>query len=651
MKRLSILSLLLLPLCSLMAQAPSPWHNCEVSCLEQKGKEGHLMDFTKSIVPNNYDLKWHRLNLDIDPAVAYVTGDVTSLLTPLVSGVNEIYFDCSDSLTVDSVWFEGNPVSFSQPGNNGLQISLGQTMNMGTNYTVRVFYQGNPSSTGFGSFNLDTHNGIPVLWTLSEPYGSRDWWPCKQSLNDKFDSVDVVVTTPSAYRVGSNGLLISEQVSGADKIYHWRHRFPIPAYLVSVAITNYAQYYDYVPYSPTDSIPVLNYVYPEDLAQSQNDSRIIRNLMPIFNQRFGLYPYHTEKYGHAQFNWGGGMEHTTMSSMGSLAYELVAHELAHQWFGDLVTCKTWKDIWLNEGFATYLTGLTYEALYPNSYWLIWKANNHDYILSEPDGSVAVDDTTSVPRIFDGRLTYSKGGYVLHMLRWIMGDQDFYQAINNYLNDPALRFGYASTDQLRTHLEAVHGQSLQYFFDDWFIGQGYPVFEVYWDQDAGNVASVQLIQTPSHSSVTFFELPVPVRCYGGGNDTTLILNHQYNWQLFTAQLDFHVDSIRIDPDLWILSVTDTIIRSASIGLPQEEVLPVAVYPNPVHEQVTVQVPQGHGIIRIEQLDMTGKLVASVQPGNTNPVTLSQGGIAAGSYLLRIYTDKGLVTRRIIKNDKD
>jgi len=644
MKQLLIFGSFIAIIGSGIAQAPFVDKTCDISCMEQKGKAPLVSGITKSIVPPNYDLKWHRLYLEVNPAVRYLQGNVTSRLTPTVSGVNEIFFDCSDSLTVDSVYFEGLPVSFSRPGNHGLRINLPQSMMVGTNYTTVVYYQGDPGSSGFGSFVQDSHSGTPIIWTLSEPYGARDWWPCKQSLNDKFDSVDVIVKTPAMYRAASNGLLLSEQPAGGSKEYHWRHRFPIPAYLVSIAVTNYVYYYDYVPYSPTDSIAVLNYVYPESLAVWQGETQDIVAIMPVFNQKFGLYPYHTEKYGHAQFNWGGGMEHTTMSSMGSAGFEILAHELAHQWFGDMITCRTWDDIWLNEGFATYLTGLSYEALSPNMYWPLWKAGQHGYILSAPDGSVKVDDTTSTGRIFDGRLTYSKGAYMLHMLRWIMGDADFYTALNNYLNDPALRFSYATTAQLKAHLETVHGSDLTYFFNDWYTGQGYPIFDVSWNQDGGGVVGIQLNQTTSHPSVSFFELPVPVRFYGGGQDTTITYNLQTNGEWFFSQLDFTVDSLRIDPDLHILSVTSSI----SLGMDGEEDIPVVMYPNPAQESVTFQVPPGADILSMTILDMAGKVCMQDVPNGNSSWTTDIRRLASGTYVVRLMTGKGIVYRKLLKN---
>jgi aminopeptidase N len=193
-----------------------------------------------------------------------------------------------------------------------------------------------------------------------------------------------------------------------------------------------------------------------------------------------------------------------------LVENLMAHELAHQWFGDRVTCGSWEDIWLNEGFATFCADFLYNETYHPDELAESVKNNLDYVVSEPGGSVKVDDTTSVGRIFDGRLSYSKGAFLLRMLRWTLGDTNFFMGIKNYLNDPKLRYGFARTSDLKAKLEAASGKDLTYFFDQWFTGEGYPSFTVKWSQDAANKASINISQTSSNSSVNFYKVPLALR---------------------------------------------------------------------------------------------------------------------------------------------
>jgi hypothetical protein len=524
--------------------------------LEQQGHK-HLLDFRANPLTQNYDLKYHRLEWEVDPAVQYITGRVTSHFIPKSSGFLVINFDFASNMTVNQVLYHGNAVPFSQAGIDNLSITFPSAIPMGVLDSVTVEYEGEPIVSGFGSFRTGTHDGTPVLWTLSEPYGAKIWWPCKQDLTDKIDAIDVIVTTPSAYRVASNGILAGETAVGTNKIYRWEHRYPIPAYLIAIGVTNYSVFSDFADLEGGGSVEILNYVYPESLTSAETNLVNTVEIMELFNTLFGNYPFADEKYGHAQFGFGGGMEHQTMSFMGGFSYDLQAHELAHQWFGDKITCGTWEDIWLNEGFATYLTGLTKEHLGTEAAWDSWRASLINNITSAPDGSVWVDDTTSVGRIFNGRLSYNKGAMVLHMLRWKLGDTQFYQAINNYLEDATLAFGYAKTEDLQSHLEAVSGMDLTEFFNDWIYGQGYPSYQLAWS-DQGSGVRIELSQTTSHASVPFFEMPVPVLVSGNGQEMMLTLDHNINGQIFEIELPFTVTSVSLDPDQWLISKNNTVV---------------------------------------------------------------------------------------------
>ena len=192
-----------------------------------------------------------------------------------------------------------------------------------------------------------------------------------------------------------------------------------------------------------------------------------------YSNIFGPYPFIKEKYGQVQFGWGGGMEHQTSTFIVTPNETLMAHELAHQWFGDKITCASWQDVWLNEGFATYLTSMDAEVLFPQLTLLLRK-QEIEKITSVPGGSVFVDDTSNVNRIFDSRLTYIKGSHLLYMLRWILGDSLFFRGMRSYLNDPSISYGFATTKDLQKNLEKVSGGNLDYFFKEWFYGQGYPI---------------------------------------------------------------------------------------------------------------------------------------------------------------------------------
>lgn len=543
---------------------------------------------------NNYNIIYHRCYWEVDPAINCIKGNIRTHFKPLVTNFSLLEFDLSATLNVDSVKYHAATVTFTHTTGNILKVSLPQSVPVNTLDSVTVFYKGIPPNTGFGSFIKSSHSGTPIIWTLSEPYGAMDWWPCKQNLSDKIDSIDIIVKTPSAYRAGSNGKLISELAIGSDKYYFWKSRYPIATYLVAIAVTNYVYYSHFVPLQ-NGALEVLNYVYPENLSTAQVQTQDIVNVIKLYDSLTIDYPFAAEKYGHAQFGWGGGMEHQTMSFMGGFNYSLLAHECAHQWFGDHVTCGSWEDIWLNEGFATYFEGLTVQRYFPAN-WMNWKLSTKASIVSQPGGSVLCDDTSSVNRIFDGRLTYGKGAYLLHMLRWQLGDVNFFAGLKNYLNDPQLKNGFARTPALKAHLEAVSGQNLTTFFNQWYYNQGYPTYQIGWSQTAGNVYFT-LNQTQSHPSVSFFKMPVPIKLTGASKDTLIVLNHTYSGQSFTVPVSFQVASITFDPDLWLIAGHNTVIGLKELG---NKGASFNLYPVPATDLIYVK--GNYGYVKAESAAM-------------------------------------------------
>lgn len=613
--------------------------------LEQQSRAA-LLDFRSSPFTNDYDLVYQRMEWEIDPALYYIKGKVTAYFTPTQEGFMAVNFDLSDVLLVQSVLYRGaEPLAFNH-SDDRLEVLLPAEIPFGQLDSVAIIYEGAPPTTGFGSFATATAGGSPVLWTLSEPYGAKDWWPTKQDLVDKIDSIDVIVRTPAAYRAASNGLLVSEMEDGNHKIYHWRHRYPIPAYLVAIAVANYAVYSDFVPVPDGPPIEVLNYAYPGSLANWQSASGATVDIMLLFNELFGLYPFADEKYGHAQFGWGGGMEHQTMSFMGGMSHLLQAHELAHQWFGNKVTCGSWADIWLNEGFATYLEGMTYEyGLGPNT-WKNWLQGKIDQVTSQPAGSVYVPDTTSVSRIFNGRLSYSKGSLLLHMLRWKLGDTAFFQGVRNYLDDPALAFGYAHTADLKRHLEQTSGQNLDEFLDDWYYGEGHPSYRVNWQQQ-GSTVWVELWQSTSHNSVDFFEMPVPVRFIGGGGfDSLMVFDHAFSGQLFSFEAPGNIGLVQFDPDLWLCSRDNQVTNSPINALPEVLKAQIKLFPNPVKDQLSILLPAELLPARAVVYNADGKALLERLFRDEHTSLLIQM-LPAGHYYLHLHTEQGVLALPVAK----
>lgn len=516
---------------------------------------------------DNFDVHYYRAYWQVDPSVRQISGRVGIYFT-VVSDTESIILDLHDNLGVSGVSSNGSPLIFEH-SNHRLEITFPEYKPAGAKDSVFVTYSGIPPVSGFNAFQQSGHGSpaVPILFTLSEPFGSRDWWPCKNGLDDKADSVDVFIRHPATYgahtyRAAANGIRQSETPveDGAATVAHWKHRFPIASYLVAFAVTNYTVF-DQVYAVGDDQVLMETYCFPQNSAEFATGAASAMDMMNFFSQKFGKYPFAEEKYGHTQFTWSGGMEHQTNSFMVNMNRTLVAHELAHQWFGNTITCGSWEDIWLNEGFASYLTTLYIESVDPWSTSLTNRRNETNLVTSQPGGSVKVDDITSTNRIFNSRLSYYKGAKLLHMLEWILGEDVFFQAVNQYLNDPALRYGYATTQDLKYHLENVSGKNLDYFFDQWYAGEGYPCYQVSW-YPLGDEISFNVRQTTSSpSSVGFFRLPLPILVTGAnGEQKLVVLDNTYNDQIFSKNVGFTVVSVDFDPEARLVTRNNTIIKA-------------------------------------------------------------------------------------------
>jgi aminopeptidase N len=600
----------------------------------------NIMTFVVNPNTLNYDVTHSELRLNVDPADYFVAGVVKNTVTAL-ENTSTITFDLANELVATSAKQNGTNLVFDQNGNNEIVVTLPAQLSVGSSTIIEITYSGAPPVSGFSAFAAQTHAGTPVMWTLSEPFGARDWWPCKQDLNDKISSVDVYITAPSAYVSVANGLQQSAIDNGnGTKTTHFEHNYPIPAYLVAFAVTNY-QIFEQTAGIDTP-FPIVNYIYPENYASATTQLAQTLPIMNLFETLFEPYPFKDEKYGHAQFGWGGGMEHTTVSFMGSFNRSLIAHELGHQWFGDKITCGSWNDIWLNEGFAEYLSGLVVENLDGDSSFTTWKNSKITSITSQPGGAVYLTDSeaTNVGRIFSSRLTYNKGSMVVNMLRFKMGDAAFFQGMKNYLADADLAYGYAITTNLIDHLEATYGGSLDEFFNDWIYNQGYPTYTITAQNWGAGLARITVNQTQSHSSVDYFEMPVPIRLYGSGGQTfDTVVDNTANGQQFIISVPFVVNDVDFDIKRNIISKNNT----ATLGTENfsiEEA--ITVYPNPASTELHLQMPMNIELNRIDIYNSLGQLVSTSNRSDFSIIDLS-----TGVHFLTISTSEGQFHKKIVK----
>ena len=601
----------------------------------------------------NIDIKYYKLKLEVDPAINFIKGR-NVIYFKTANPTNQIQLNLRDELLITGVYSQNYPnIQVDTSIANVFVINFNTTLPANHVDSVEISYNGVPPQTGFGSFNLSRHNNDldPVMWTLSEPYGAEDWWPCKNSLTDKADSIDIVITCPSGYRVGANGLLISETTVDDKITYYWKHRYPIASYLVAFAVTNYSVYSDTV-ILKNGPMEILNYVYPEDLSQAKQGTKDLVNVMIEFEDMVGAYPFWKEKYGHAQFGWGGGMEHQTMTFVINYGFELLAHELGHQWFGDKITCGSWQDIWLNEGFATYMSGLAYERIRP-IYFRPFLNGIRSSVISQPDGSVYVTDTANVGRIFNSRLSYRKGAYILHMLRWVMGDTKFFEGLKSYTSDTSLAYSFARVNQFREKMEQKLGTSLVGFFDDWYYGQGFPTYNIQYDapENTSGQLKIRVNQTQSHASVSFYEMPLPIKVFSSsGVDSIIRINNTYNGQLFTIDYPYIVDSIQLDPDIWVLRGNGTTRRETIISTSNQSLSQFgSLYPNPCRDILYLdRLNIGEETFVLSIKNIFGAKVLEERVDSRSKISVST--LPVGLYLVELYrNNESMATFKILKSN--
>ncbi|REC47685.1 M1 family aminopeptidase [Chryseobacterium pennipullorum] len=614
------------------AQKQDP--NIEMKGLIEKERKAfaHKMAIG-NVNPNtlNYDLQYQRMDVALDPSIYSIAGSVTSHFKPNQT-MGSIYFDMANTLTVSQVQYHGSSIAFQQLPNAEIKIDFPASIPANTLDSLTIHYSGAPA-TANNAFMVGSQGGVPLLSTLNEPYGAQDWFPTKQSLNDKIERFDFKINTPAQYNVAANGKLMSETpMLNGRKLTFWRTMYPTPAYLIALGITNYVKLNDTIGNPP---FPFVNYVYPSTQSNQASMSNIewTKQMMSTFETYFGPYPFRNEKYGHMEFQYGGGMEHQTMSSMGGWGKSLIAHELAHQWFGDKVTCGTWNDIWLNEGLANFGEHLANEKLImTHAQFMGYLSNQISYITSNAGGSVYVPDSglSNIYRIFDSRLTYAKGGYVIRMLKWILGDDVFYQALKDYHSRPALAYNYVQTSDFNASLLQSTGKDFTEFFNDWIYGEGYPTYTIKWKQ-AGNQILLNAAQTQSMPSVNFYEMPLPIKVNGtGGQVAYLVLNNTSNNQFFSETVSFPVTSVQFNYEYQILEKNSTVTQDNTLSISSVEKENFGLYPNPAKNELYLK-----GISKAENFSIhsiDGKLVhkGTYQPGRA----IGIAGLVPGAYILTV-----------------
>jgi aminopeptidase N len=355
-------------------------------------------------------------------------------------------------------------------------------------------------------------------------------------------------------------------------------------------------------------------------------------MVDYFSQLFGRYPFWKEKYGHCLAPLLGGMEHQTMTTLGvNLPAVLIAHELGHQWWGDNVTYSSWRDIWLSEGWASYCEQLFVEHFQGTAAAKTYRSTVFNRVMVQPGGSVIVDDTSDVYRIFDSRLTYDKGAAVAHMLRYIApGDSVFFAGLKDY--QQRFRYGLANTDSFRKVMEAAYGRSLDTFFSQWVYGQGYPAYSGSWNQKGSDVY-IELRQTTSApASVADFAMPVELKLNSSSGDTTIRVYLDRAQQLYHLSWAQPMSGFSIDPDDNIVNGTGSITNDPALAVSSQQAHGISIMPNP-SSSGSWQLRGLRAGSTLLLYDMSGRLVWR-SDNTSGDAAIDNRQLPAGIYALKV-----------------
>ena len=601
---------------------------------------------------SDYDVRFYHLQMDLNTTTRVVTGTTTIEAVVTAPTLTQMQLDFGAQLTASAARSGGAATTFNW--NAGvLAVALDRVYAAGEIVTVAVDHAGNPASDYFG---WSSYAGQPLIWTLSEPYGARVWWPCKDLNTDKADSVALDITVPSNLVVASNGVLTGVTTPAPGrKTFHWRERYPIAPYLVSLAIHPYAVINDvYYPVAG-GTMPVTHYVVPSEVANATAGFSSTVDMITAFANAFGEYPFVNEKYGHAQFPWGGGMEHQTCTSLnyGTYAEYIIAHELGHQWFGDLITCADFSHIWLNEGFATWLEAYWKEVRYGTASYHA-EMNGARYLGA---GTIYVEDPANFSAIFDYSLSYAKASWVPHMLRHLMGDTAFFAGLQLYRAERG--YGSATTGQFQAAMEAASGRDLTAFFQQWIYGEYFPRYDYAWrTEPAGSGWRVRLRITQSQANAGLFTMPLDVRIDTDFGPQTFVVQNDQLEQWYSFELASAPTGLTLDPQNWVLcekrfqGTTAVPVAAISARL-------LGAAPNPFNPRTTVRFSlPASGRVLLDLHDAAGRLVAVLadaafeagEHGVTWDGRDRQGrAVASGSYFARLRAggDVGVIPLTLVR----
>lgn len=597
----------------------------------------------------DYDVKFYFLDIEVTNTSDYISGNVTMKAQVTATGFNTIILQLIDQLHVDSVFVNGIKHQFTH-SNEEIQINLENIIAQNDFFTTQVYYEGFSGDDGMKSA-YDKYWNKNVTFTLSETWHAKEWWPCKEILSDKADSVYIFITTDHGLKAGSNGLLTATTYFPNGKIRHeWKTYYPIAYYLISIAVADYIEYNTYATLPGKDEpLLIQNYIYNSafclDYSRTSESIDLTDEMIVVFSDLMGIYPFHEEKYGHCMWPLRGAMEHQTMTSTVHFEFYIVAHELGHQWFGDQVTCGSWQDIWINEGFASYSEYIAFEFIAPEGIAKDHMRTAHNYALKDTTGSVYVplDEADDESRVFDWYLTYRKGMAIVHMIRFELDDDDlFFQVLKDFQEQ--FKDSVAIGTDFKNVLEQTSGMDFTDFFNQWYYGIGYPIFDGDFTQNS-NTLFIHSIQTTSSVQTPLFKTSLEFGVETASGTTMIRVYQETNDTTFAIPITETVISVEVDPNNWVLNSTPEEMTKSVVNKKET----FKFYPNPMNNFVKIESTDENTISKIEIYNQINQLVYTKLVYDEPYVTIySLPELEKGIYFLKIYGDKKQEMKKVIIN---
>ncbi len=607
---------------------------------------------------HDYDVLHYFIDMTVDIPADSVWADVTITLEALSDTMTSIPLNFHWAYKIESIKEDDRDLAWSNVFIDTFSVFLDREVTVGETLSITVSYHGSPAEQD-GLFIAEDESEDAVTFTDAEPQGARHWIPCYDEPSDKATFTQCI-TVPAGNDLVANGTLSSLEQNGQWWTYTWEEHYPQPTYLIAFAASKNFVTADTFAMVDGTQLPMRTWVLEVNDVRYRFDCT--PGIVVYYSDIFPPYPYLDEKYDQLHAPIGGAMENTTCTFFNTYANWgedwswVIAHELSHHWWGDWLTCATWADLWLNEGFATYCEVLWWEEKYGQEGHDAYARRIMDIYLDHGQRHPIYDPPWS--DLF-GITTYKKGGSVLHMMRQVLGDSIFFAGINEYgwqhANEAVI------TDDFQNVMEDVAGQDLDWFFDQWIYGPGHPHYEIGWNLgkalSAPYTVEFAIAQTQSKSKHYYpFRMPLEIAVYSGGNEEIFTIIDSVGYQRFSVEVSAEPDSFRLDP-------CDKVLCEITQHDDIDDVPDPGVSEDPTTQLVTLSADDvftdllnvdfsqpGADLVRLVLYDAAGRQVREFYQGFSSRYhrVYPVGELPAGVYFVRLeYGNDSAIVQKAIK----